>query len=243
MPTTRDFEDILAGIAVNICEALPTVEDRLAYREWLQVRREALRAPPTAGASFNSLVDTASLIGQTFRTKLTRSTRENPELTVPIGSDADYLYRLVVYPYYLRAHDQNCSYRSLDGTEELLDCSILGRSTQSAESDDEHGPSFVFFQLRPLQYTWRNDEDGGLPGSAMEGAADMDDDDDAEDDVEWLDTNFCLVARLGQSGRSTGIYAVYNMFQAYAPTGARLPTIDGASCPLDTTAATRSNLP
>ncbi|KAK0714520.1 hypothetical protein B0H67DRAFT_578364 [Lasiosphaeris hirsuta] len=86
---------------------------------------------------------------------------ENHALVVPIGSDSDNLYRLVVRPYHLMSHDQNCGYMTLDGTEELIDGSILGvnmtiqprepalpvsrcnanlseQSTRSAESDDDH---------------------------------------------------------------------------------------------------------
>ncbi|KAK3348806.1 hypothetical protein B0T25DRAFT_546561 [Lasiosphaeria hispida] len=244
MPTNKDFEDLLrVGLSDSrrIFQVLPNAEDRAAYGVWLEARCQALRAPPISCANFVAQVDSASLIDETCRIKLTRSTMENPALVVPIGSDSDNLYRLVVRPYHLMSHDQNCGYRTLDGTEELIDGSILGvnmtiqprepalpasrrnanlseQSTRSAESDDDHAPGFIFFQLGILQYTWHNQEDNWSSDIAEGVAANMggdDDDDDDDDDVNWLDTNFYLVARLGPSGCTTGIYAIYDMFQAY----------------------------
>ncbi|KAI5859981.1 hypothetical protein GGS23DRAFT_583344 [Durotheca rogersii] len=239
MPTDKDFEDLRRlgfSDSRRIIQALPNPGDLEAYCAWLHARSQAFRAPPISCADFVAQIDSANLMDKTVRIKLTRSAMENIPPVVPIGSDIDNLYRLVVDPYHLIPHDQNCSYRTLDGTEELMSGCILGvnttiqprepalpvscrnanlseRSTRSAESDDDDTPGFIFFQLGTLQYAWHNHEDNWSSDIAEEVAATMDDDDDGN--VDWLDTEFYLVARLGQSGRTTGVYAIYNMFQTY----------------------------
>ncbi|KAK3934139.1 hypothetical protein QBC46DRAFT_428946 [Diplogelasinospora grovesii] len=242
MPTNKEFEDLLrVGLSDSrrIFQVFPNAEDRAAYGAWLEARCQALRAPPISYSDFIAQVDSANLIDETFRIKLTRSTMENPAPVVPIGSDSNNLYRLVVRPYHLISYDQNYGYTTLDGTEELIDGSILGvnttiqprepalpvsrrnanlseQLTRSAESDDDHAPGFIFFQLGTLQYTWHNYEDNWSSDIAEGVAANMDD-----DEVNWLDTNFYLVARLGQSGRINGVYAIYDMFQAYGDSSYR----------------------
>jgi hypothetical protein len=75
-----------------------------------------------------------------------------------------------------------------------------------SESDDADPSGFIFFQLGQLEYARLQDGEQGWP-SANGG-------DEADDKVklDWQDSNFCLVARVGPDGKAEGIYAVYDIF-------------------------------
>jgi hypothetical protein len=78
-------------------------------------------------------------------------------------------------------------------------------STRSAGSDDS-SPGFVFFQLGRLE--WFRNVSGEL-------------DPDRLGHVDWMDTGFAVVARLGAGGFRDAIYVVADFFPMDGNTGER----------------------
>ncbi|KAK3345920.1 hypothetical protein B0T25DRAFT_583207 [Lasiosphaeria hispida] len=141
--------------------------------------------------------------------------------TVPIGHDQDFVYRLLADPDGLVPHNRHMGHFT-PAEEPLLPCYILGVnttvqpcepalpasrrkanlsevSTHSAESDDNEAPGFIFFTLGPLEYS-RHRLVGGS-SSVVD-----------ENGLEWKRTGFCLIARVGDFGHISGVYATYDMF-------------------------------
>ena len=163
--------------------------------------------------SFNNKSSSDSLA------ELIRCMERNPRVCIPVGYDGNILYRLFPKHNGLRAHS--------DPTEspEVLSISFLGVNTAvqpkypsiphecrrpdlpetstTSSGTDLNAPGFVSFQLGQLEYARRPDPNSeGWPKAGEENAAEL----------VWEETGFCLVARLGPSGRTHGVYAVYDMF-------------------------------
>ncbi|KAK3346538.1 hypothetical protein B0T25DRAFT_613093 [Lasiosphaeria hispida] len=156
---------------------------------------------------------------------------EDPGPIVAIGSDTDFVYRLMTEAYGLVSHDQNRSGTTAE-SEPLISYYVIGVnttvqprepalptsrrkanmseiSTRSAESDDNQIPGFIFFQLGALEYA-RHNQDGGWSPALGEMLATR---------VQEGETGFHLVARAGQFGGINGVYAIYSMFPDDESTG------------------------
>ncbi|EAQ88290.1 predicted protein [Chaetomium globosum CBS 148.51] len=160
---------------------------------------------------------------------------------IPIGFDGPIIYRLIVHPWELRPHLLEDDVASLfdmsqwsewsepsaSSCDSLLPSYFLGvnltvkpcqppcdgpgnpseistRSVESADADVD-APGFTFFQLGDLEYTGRtNGREGPWLDSNEERAY--------SSYIEgWAETGFVVVARLNPSGRTDGIYVVYDM--------------------------------
>ncbi|KAK3357995.1 hypothetical protein B0T25DRAFT_540717 [Lasiosphaeria hispida] len=246
MPTTQEFEAAYEAITATrgqswldtIDEHFPDRESLIAFRKWLHNKREMSRPPILEGHELITQVDSANLLQDSFLNRIIPSMTEEPSPTVPIGSDRDFLYRLVANPDGLVPHDRNCSEMTVE-SEPLIPYYILGVnttvqprepavptsrrkantsevSTYSAESDDAQTPGFIFFQLGDLEYARHKLEENWSPSLAETLITSI-----QEDDLDWKTTGFHLVARLGDFGSIDGVYAIYNMFPEDDITGAR----------------------
>ncbi|KAK3935704.1 hypothetical protein QBC46DRAFT_461926 [Diplogelasinospora grovesii] len=241
MPTTEEFEAAYAAITATrgrswidaIDEHFPDNEDFTAFRNWVHDKYEMSRPPILEGDEFIAQVDSANLLQDSFLDRVVPSMTRDPCPTVPIGSDHDFLYRLVADPDGLVPHDQNCSEMTAE-LEPLIPYYILGlnttvqprepavptsrRKANMSEKATTTGkpPGFIFFQLGELQYARHKLGESWSPALAETLATTI-----QGDDLDWKATGFHLVARLGDFGGINGVYAIYNMFPEDEITGAR----------------------
>ncbi|OIW23324.1 hypothetical protein CONLIGDRAFT_637746 [Coniochaeta ligniaria NRRL 30616] len=251
MPTVGEFEAAMSSMlslppgvssSDHLRKLFPSTEDRLAYGTWLNNNHDHSPRPLSA-SEFCSVVDNKHLVQWTSLGEFVRSTLfHGGKLSVPVGSDSEYAYRLVPGPHGLVPHDRNLSPWSQGyAREPLLEHELLGvnlsvqprepplpanrrrtnmseESTRSGQSDDENNPlapGFIFFQLGELQYVFHDLEDADLLGAPAQAILAR------ENDYSWESTGFYLVARLGTTGKMAGVYAVHDMFPVHQYTGRR----------------------
>jgi hypothetical protein len=251
MPTTDDFEAAISSMqslppgtssSDYLRKLFPSREDRLAFGTWVDNRTPPPRS--LSASEFCSVIDKQHLVQWTSLSDFVVSTiTYGRKLTVPIGFDSEYVYRLVPNPLGLVPHDRNLSPTSQGFTREsLLQHYLLGvnlsvqprqpplppnrrrlnmseESTRSGQSDDENNPlapGFIFFQLGELQYATHELEEEDYSGASAQAILAT-----RQDDYAWDPTGFYLVARLGTTGQMAGVYAVYDMFPMHQETGRR----------------------
>ncbi|KAH6844918.1 hypothetical protein B0I37DRAFT_343653 [Chaetomium sp. MPI-CAGE-AT-0009] len=210
-------QDIFASID-TIRRWFPDSQERQAFRKWTQARADAVTGPRVTAEEFVTKADSTNFFSHEDREELLESINGVCPTVVPIGFDGNVLYRLITEPFSLQAHPREDAAPSSDLLLEPCflgvnltvqppepDGPSLGLSTiskRSAKGDDTDAPGFVFFQLGELQYGRRID---GRQGP-------WNNDDEVNFPLGWDRTGFVLVARVGESGRVDGIYAMYNMF-------------------------------
>ncbi|KAK3364775.1 hypothetical protein B0T24DRAFT_598106 [Lasiosphaeria ovina] len=67
----------------------------MAFGKWLHDKREMSRPPILEGHELITQVDSANLLQDSFLNRIVPSMTEEASPTVPIGSDGDFLYRLL----------------------------------------------------------------------------------------------------------------------------------------------------
>jgi hypothetical protein len=256
MPTNDDFEAAISSLqslpqgassSRLLCELFPTPDDLHAFQTWLDDRTPS---PPALSApDFISVVDKAHLVqwSDDLSNFVVSAIIHGRKLSIPVGFDSEYVYRLVPNPLGLIPHDRNLSSTTKDARREpLLQRYLLGvnfnvqpwqpkssassrtmnmpdespRSGQSKVESNALIPGFIFFQLGELQAASHGLQSVYSGPEARKTLLEQ------QDDHSWEPTGFYLVARLGPTGKMAGVYAIYDEFPIHLDTGRREHTRD-----------------
>lgn len=212
-------------------ELLPNDDDYQAFRAYSSQKTRnqvaQARTPAITAEDFVRAVDTQRLLSPTVYQGLVEKMTHSTVPWVAMGRNAEHtiLYRLVPDPLALRPHDSSpptTAHQVLPlwflGMNEDVQprqpavplsrrhANLSETSANSAESDDTT-PGFVFFQLGKLEWVDIS-ADGDTEPYRLAGA-------------DWLDTGFCVVARLSTTGYAEGIHVLADMFPLNGDTGKR----------------------
>ncbi|KAK3290119.1 uncharacterized protein B0H64DRAFT_368915 [Chaetomium fimeti] len=244
-PLLQKFEAVRCEIAEhtlstglgNIRRWFPEPLERQAYRNWKYTRDRAACRARLREEEFVRQVDSISFFNNKVCDELLEAMNTfRFSVVVPMGFDGNIIYRLMVEVPSLPAHPREVP-ATVHSSDLLLRCCFLGvnltvqpravscrdstfgpiphpdlstASTRPGRGDNTDGPGFVCFQLGTLEYSRRRKS---RRGPWTDGESDL-------PDSRWKNTGFVAVARLSPSGRTDGIYAIYNMFmlrEAYDP--------------------------
>ncbi|OIW24322.1 hypothetical protein CONLIGDRAFT_108622 [Coniochaeta ligniaria NRRL 30616] len=210
---------------------LPDDNDYKAFRDYSHQRSRSnltkVLTPAITADELVQTIDTDRLLSPSTYTSLVRKLMHPTLPWIPMGCNLEQtlLYRVVPDPFGLRPHDTTppaTDHQVLPlcflGVNETVQprqpslplarrmTNLSERSTMSAESDNDQ-PGFAFFQIGKLEW--------------LDSYTDSDTELDELNEADWVDSGFCVVARLGLTGYTDGIFVVADMFPMNEETAER----------------------
>jgi hypothetical protein len=187
----------------------PNPTDRLALGSWAaaKISNSMVRSlTPVSRDDLINKVDSMDYRSSSAREELAEWLERDVKAWIPIGKDQKGYYRLVPGAYCLIAHNDD-----YNAPHKLLSENVLGVNTnvipgKSAPDRDrqrnlvaDHGQGgFVFHQLGTLEHFVGDHSQTTSMDKLGRGS--------------WWPTGFCVVVRFDSTGRSQGIYIIYDMF-------------------------------